>query len=550
MNENTHANYTHGFTGGVTIRGVPILNTYSGNVRWVNSAGSPNSAGTFQRPHLTVDAAINGSSVNDLIICKAGHVETLVASGAVTQDVAGVAVIGLGQGSRRPTFTFTPAAVGTNGWAISAAGCSVQNIIGKPGLDAITNPFNVSAASCLLDIEWQDASATLEAATVVLTTAAADQISINLTYLGFTAGDACVAPIKLVGATDARIKLDFYGKASTAVVNFITTLSSNVDVRGYVYNSGTTDGSKLVVDTITGSLWYAEIDDGAAGTKYSGGSGSALAADDLSAVGTTATAAATGAVTTTDVLMAYVKQLVTQTGIELDTNTLGAILYGTGGIATFPAGAAAANAVSIAEVLRYAQENIINGTGTVLDTNTSLYGVLAGATGIPTFPAAALPANSVSIAEVLREAYDQEDKCVTNTTAALVNSTTLFTIAGGPIEILSLVARCVTGNDGTASTLQWSADPTDGAAATFSGASASLANALAGALVILLGTALTTAPTVTTTGVGLSFTGATPTTGIIVGAGIITSVIGTGSTTGTWQMHMRYRPLARGVTVT
>ena len=280
-------------------------------------------------------------------------------------------------------------------------------------------------------------------------------------------------------------------------------------------------------------------------------------------------------------------------------DTLSGILYGTGGIATFPTGAAAANAVSLAEVLRYAQENIIVGTGTALPTNQSLYGVLAGATGVATwptaaayandvsvaevlgyvqdgvrrgtgttlaanesladvlyaatgivtFPAAALPANNVSIAEVLREAYDQEDKAVTNTTAALVTGTTLFTIAGGPIEILSLTARCATGNDGTASTLQWSADPTDGAAATFSGASASLANATAGSLVVLLGTALTTAPTVATTGVALSFTGATPTNGIIVGAGIITSTVGVGSTTGTWQHHLRYRPLARGVTV-
>ena len=51
--------------------------------------------------------------------------------------------------------------------------------------------------------------------------------------------------------------------------------------------------------------------------------------------------------------MAYMKQLVTQTGIELDTDTLGAILYGTGGISTWPSAARPANAVSLAEGLRY-----------------------------------------------------------------------------------------------------------------------------------------------------------------------------------------------------
>ncbi len=117
---------------------------------------------------------------------------------------------------------------------------------------------------------------------------------------------------------------------------------------------------------------------------------------------------------------------------------------------------------------------------------------------------------------------------------------------GGPIEILSLVARCVTTNDGTASTLQWSADPTDGAAVTISGASASLASVAAGGMVVFQGTTLATAPLVSASGANIA---QAVTNGVVVGAGIITSVIGAGSTTGTWQMHMRYRPLARGVTV-
>ena len=504
------ASYPNGFNRGVAIRGLPVLNSYGKNMLWVDSNGSASGDGTFTRPYTSVDAAINKASANDIIVVKAGHAETLTTANTVTQDVAGVAVVGLGQGSKRPTFTFTPSAVGTNGWAISAAGCSVENIIGKPGLDAITNPFNVSGASAYLDIDWEDASAAIEAETVILTTAAADQITIKLKYRGFPAGNACVAPIKLVGATDARIEVDFYGLASTAVVNFITTLSTNVLVTGYAYNSTDTTGAKLVVDTIGSSLWYADIYAGAAGSRYKGGSAAAIAGDPtISAV--------------TDAL------------------------YGANGVASFPAAAAAGNAVSLAEVIRYISDNIINGTGTALDTNTSLYGVLAGATGIPTFPAAALPANNVSIAEVLREAYDQSDKSVTNTTAALVNGTTLFTIAGGPIEILSLVARCVTTNDGTASTLQWNADPTDGVAVTISAASASLASVAAGGMVTFQGTTLATAPLVSASGANIA---QAVTNGVVVGAGIITSVVGVGSTTGTWQMHMRYRPLARGVTVT
>jgi hypothetical protein len=202
----------------------------------------------------------------------------------------------------------------------------------------------------------------------------------------------------------------------------------------------------------------------------------------------------------------------------------------------------------------------------VLPTNDSLYGVLAGASGVTTYPAEAAAANGVSLAEVLlyiqnavrrgtgltlpanTSLYDVSERVISNAAATLVNATTIFTVTGGPIEILALNARCVTNNDGTASTLQWSADPTDGAAATFSGASASLANATAGANVALQGPALATVPLLNATGVNIGMT--TLTGGIYVGAGIITTTVGVGSTTGTWMHHLRYRALANGVTVT
>ena len=512
------SNYPRGFASGLIVRDVPIAQTHPGKVFWVYNgtalqpgqrAGSDGNKGTFDSPFATLDYAIGQctASRGDIIYVKAGHAETVAAAGGIAIDVAGVAIVCLGEGSNRPTFTFSATA---STITMSAAGCSILGFpILTPSIDSVVSALVISAAGCRADIEAQDASSAIEFVNAVLTTAAADRLALNVRYVGTTGGNATVNAVRLVGGNDVRVNLDAYGTFSTAVVEFHTTACTDVRVTGYVYNIGTTDGSKLVVDTATSSTWYADIEDGAAGARYTGGSAAALASDDVSSI--------TSA------------------------------LYGSAGITTFPSGAAAANAVSMAEVLRYVQDQVINGTGTVLDTNTSLYGVLAGASGIPTFPAAALPANNVSMAEVLREAYDQGEKAVTNTTAALVTGTTLFTIAGGPIEILSLVARCVTGNDGTASTLQWSADPTDGAAATFSAASASLANALAGATVVLQGTTLATAPIVNTSGVGL---GQTVTNGIVVAAGIITSTIAVGSTTGTWQMHMRYRPLARGVTVT
>lgn len=128
--------------------------------------------------------------------------------------------------------------------------------------------------------------------------------------------------------------------------------------------------------------------------------------------------------------------------------------------------------------------------------------------------------------------------------AVLVNGATAFTITGGPILIEEIIAVCVTANNATASTLQFSADGTDGAATTISGASASLANASAGAIVATVPGTLATAPAVYANGVGIAGT-----VGIIVPAGIITIVVGVGSTTGTWKLFMRYRPLGSGTQV-
>lgn len=63
------------------------------------------------RIFTTVDAAIGACTANagDTILVMPGHTET-VTSTSIAHDVAGVSVIGLGQGGMRPTFTHSTAA--------------------------------------------------------------------------------------------------------------------------------------------------------------------------------------------------------------------------------------------------------------------------------------------------------------------------------------------------------------------------------------------------------------------------------------------------------
>ncbi len=263
----------------------------TGNIWWVDSGQTSQGGDTSghgsnpDSPFLTIDFAISQCTANngDIIYVMPGHAETITTAGAITVDVEGISIIGLGEGSDRPTITFS-SSDNSASIIVSAASVMIKNIVGICGDDELTNPFHIQAADCILDIEWQDASATKEAAAAILTTADADRLDVKLKYIGFTAGDACVNAIRLVGGSQTRINIDFYGKASTAVVEFKTTAVVDCNVSGYMYNSGTTNFSKSVVDTPTGSTWFAYFYDGGAGSWVSGGSGDALAAGDLSAI--------------------------------------------------------------------------------------------------------------------------------------------------------------------------------------------------------------------------------------------------------------------------
>jgi hypothetical protein len=143
--------------------------------------------------------------------------------------------------------------------------------------------------------------------------------------------------------------------------------------------------------------------------------------------------------------------------------------------------------------------------------------------------------------------------CTSTGAATLVTGTTVFTITGGPIRITDLCSLCVTANDATASTLRWSADG-DAAgqtATTITGISGALTSFAAGGFVYCDFTTLATAPVITaTTGVYLFGPTAATGGGVVVPAGIITTTVATGPTTGTWKHYLRWLPLADSVSVT
>ena len=92
----------------------------------------------------TLDEAINlcTNNAGDVIFVAAGHAEATLTTQAVDVDVIGVTIIGLGNGSNRPTFTYT----GANGEvAIGADNVTIKNIL-----------FLTSVTGVLMGIEVED----------------------------------------------------------------------------------------------------------------------------------------------------------------------------------------------------------------------------------------------------------------------------------------------------------------------------------------------------------------------------------------------------------
>jgi hypothetical protein len=246
------SNYPAGFANGVTVRGLPLLNAYPGQVFWVHSGtGSDGNKGNFDRPFGTIDYAIGRctASRGDIIMVKAGHTETISAAAGIALDVIGVAIIGTGTGALRPTINFTAT---TSTFAISAANCSVYNLLFTGGIDAIVSPIVISAAdTSILNSEYRDVTG--QCTDCILTTAAANRLLIDgFRYDGDTAAGTN-AGIAIVGGDGIVIKnLRMDGNFAVGGIDIRTTATTDIEVRDVIFRTrNSTD--IFIIDTITGS---------------------------------------------------------------------------------------------------------------------------------------------------------------------------------------------------------------------------------------------------------------------------------------------------------
>ena len=201
------SNYPGGFNN-VTIRGVPITQSHPGQVYWVSNAtptlpgqvgGSDGNPGTFNAPFGTLEYAVSSCTANrgDIIFIKPGHAETISSATALAFDVAGVAIVGLGAGTKRPTFTLGTAATTTI--AVSADNVSISNCRFIGNYLSITSAFTVAAAAYFTidNCSFTDTSAILGFLSAVKTTVStnSDFLQVSNCFIKSDATTKSVAPI-------------------------------------------------------------------------------------------------------------------------------------------------------------------------------------------------------------------------------------------------------------------------------------------------------------------------------------------------------------------
>jgi hypothetical protein len=163
----TMSNFSGGFKDGISIRGMPLAVTHPGKVFWVannpdamlpnQQYGSDSNNGSFNSPFATLAYALTQTRQGrgDVIMVKPGHRESIPDASTLAMNCNGVAIVGLGSGARRPTFTFTTAA--TANIPIRSSSMTVYNCLFQANFADIASVFTgirgSSATSTIADYD-------------------------------------------------------------------------------------------------------------------------------------------------------------------------------------------------------------------------------------------------------------------------------------------------------------------------------------------------------------------------------------------------------------
>jgi hypothetical protein len=247
-----------GPAGSMLIEGVVNGPSTVGQSFFVSSVtGSSGNAGTgFSAPKATLAQALAlcTASRGDRVYLLPGHVETIAAAAGIAIATAGVSIIGLGNGSNRPTFTWSAT---DSTMTITAANVLLKNVVTKTSVDECVSMIAVSAAGVTLDgVDFVETTSA-QAIQWLLTTNAADQLTIkNCRHIQGTAAGGAQKWIQLVGTDHTRIIDNTFiilANASTAshLISGSTAVVNCEIARNLILFTGAT--ITIVINLVTGS---------------------------------------------------------------------------------------------------------------------------------------------------------------------------------------------------------------------------------------------------------------------------------------------------------
>jgi hypothetical protein len=258
----------YSFGGGLpTFNGMPMvggtpLEITTGRTFWVGSttyttggaAPSNGNKGTSPtQAWSTLDYALSRttSGMGDTIYVMPGFTQNITAAGSITFSTTGVKVIGLGEGSLRPTLYFTTAAAAT--LAVTSDNCKMKNFyIDMTKVNAVASGILVSANNFWFDQnEIYFAKASYVAIKVMST------VGTTLTNLKITGnkihGDevaSCTSAFQDLGGDGHEFSGNLIvGNFSTNLgcINNVTGALTNITVSNNILENRTALANKVVV---------------------------------------------------------------------------------------------------------------------------------------------------------------------------------------------------------------------------------------------------------------------------------------------------------------
>lgn len=229
------------FPNGIASYGMPVVPSISSMVRTgavffvcnaTNANGSNGNSGLSpSQPFATLQGAIDSCTANkgDTIYVMAGHAETVTAT-SIAINKAGISIIGTGNGTNRPTFTFGAAAATIT---VSKDNVLVANCRFVANFADVASAFTLTtAAECAVtDNDFLDTSSILNFLCCI-TTGATDNTADGITFnrnrvYSLPATDGAVISI-LSNTLRLTANDNVVDKAATNNAGHFITLSSKI----------------------------------------------------------------------------------------------------------------------------------------------------------------------------------------------------------------------------------------------------------------------------------------------------------------------------------